>query len=114
MGIRLLFIFGSIFLLLVSFTSTSKAVVLNENCVINVLNRTVQVQPDGTWALPNVPSSMGQVRARATCVQNGITSVGETDYFSLVANTAIKVGAVNFGVSKIGRASGRERVCHYV
>lgn len=98
MGMNIKILFKLVMLLLlVGFASVSHAVILNENCVINVLNRTVQVQPNGTWALPNVPSSMGQVRARATCIQNGVTYVGETDYFALVANTSIKVGPVNFG-----------------
>lgn len=48
---------------------------LNENCIISVLNRTVQVKPDGTWVLPNIPANSGPVRARATCVQNGLTAI---------------------------------------
>jgi hypothetical protein len=41
---------------------------LNENCTVNIMNRTVQVQSDGSWALPNIPSFMGRVRARVTCI----------------------------------------------
>ena len=41
---------------------------LNEHCTVSVLNRTVPVNPDGSWVLPNVPANLGQVRARATCV----------------------------------------------
>lgn len=59
---------------------------LDENCIINVLNRTVSVQDDGTWLLANVPSNMGQIRARATCTRDGNTERGASDYFSIVNN----------------------------
>lgn len=45
---------------------------LNENCTVSILNRTAQARPDGTWIATNVPANFGQVRARATCVENGI------------------------------------------
>lgn len=66
--------------------SSSFAQQLNENCVVSVLNRNVRVNPDGTWVLPNVPAGIGQVRARATCVENGITRSGESDFFTISAN----------------------------
>ena len=28
-----------------------------ENCTVSVLNRTVRVNPDGSWVLPNVPGN---------------------------------------------------------
>src|ERR1700722_2887298 len=59
---------------------------LNQNCVVAVLNRTVQVNANGSWVLPNVPANFGLVRARATCVQNGITTFGQSALFSLSAN----------------------------
>lgn len=37
---------------------------LNENCVVSVLNRNVQVNPDGSWVLPNIPANFGPVRTR--------------------------------------------------
>ena len=49
---------------------------LNQNCTVSVLNRNVQVNPDGSWVLPNIPANVGQVKARATCVQNGMTGIG--------------------------------------
>ncbi len=42
---------------------------LNENCVISILNRTAQVQPDGSWRIANVPANFGALRARATRVE---------------------------------------------
>ena len=46
-------------LLIVAVTSHALPT-LDETCTVNVLNRTVQVQADGSWTLPNVPSNMGQ------------------------------------------------------
>ena len=51
-------------------------------CTVSIFNRTVQVNPDGSWELPNVPAGTGQVKARATCVENGITRSGESAFFS--------------------------------
>src|SRR5947207_1454237 len=51
---------------------------LNENCTVSILNRTAQVRPDGTWRIDNVPTGFGPVRARATCVENGVTRSGQS------------------------------------
>ena len=59
---------------------------LNESCTVSVLNRTVRVNPDGSWILPNIPANFGLVKARATCVQNGVTMSGESDFFTIAAN----------------------------
>lgn len=70
---------------------------LNEHCIVNILNRTIQVDKEGGWALPNVPSNMGKVRARATCTQpDGSTISGQSDYFTLTNNTITKVGEIKF------------------
>lgn len=63
----------------------SHAQPLNEHCVVSILNRTAQVRPDGSWQLPNVPANFGPVRARATCVENGVTRSGESELFTIVA-----------------------------
>lgn len=36
----------------------------------------MQVSPAGGWSMPNVPSNLGRVRARATCIQNNQTVSG--------------------------------------
>lgn len=59
---------------------------LDQNCVVSVLNRTVQVGADGSWQLPNIPAGFGPVRARATCVEGGATTFGQSDFFSIQAN----------------------------
>jgi hypothetical protein len=72
---------------------------LNQNCTISVLNRTVTVNPDGTWVLPNIPANFGQVKARATCVQNGVTTFGESDFFTVSANGAVNLPQITMGNS---------------
>ena len=72
---------------------------LNQNCTVSVLNRNVQVNPDGTWVLPNVPANIGQVKARATCVQNGVTISGESTFFTVPANGAVNLPTITLGSS---------------
>ncbi len=73
------------------------AATLNESCVVAVLNRTVQVKPDGTWILPNVPAGFGPVKARATCVTNGVTTSGESSYFTITANGGVDLPPIVIG-----------------
>ncbi len=74
---------------------------LNENCVISILNRTAQVQPDGSWRIDNVPANFGALRARATCVEGGVTLSGQSSLFAVEAGIAngfdaeIVLGAVD-------------------
>ncbi len=80
----------------VSAEAAVPSVTLNEDCTVHVLNRNIQVQKNGDWAMPNVPSTMGKIRARATCTQNGVIHHGQTDYFTVVADASIDVGAITF------------------
>ncbi len=97
---RLWMLLGGLYLIF-SQSMTAAAVpapvTLNENCVVNVLNRTIQVQPDGKWVLPNIPSTMGQIRARATCIVNGATYSGQSNYFTIVRNGVSDAGQIVFG-----------------
>src|SRR5437762_10382258 len=70
---------------------------LNQNCTVSVLNRTVPVNPDGSWVLPNIPANFGQVKARATCTQNGTTTFGESAFFTVPANGAVNLPAITLG-----------------
>src|SRR4051794_33001181 len=72
---------------------------LNQNCTVSVLNRNVPVNADGTWVLPNVPANIGQVKARATCVQNGVTISGESPLFTVTPNSAVNLPAIVLGSS---------------
>lgn len=70
---------------------------LNENCTVSVLNRTVRVNPDGSWVLPNIPANFGPVKARATCVKNGVTTFGESDFFTVPVNGALNLPRIILG-----------------
>src|SRR4029077_10856021 len=50
--------------------------------------------------LPNIPANAGQVKARATCVRNGVTISGESAFFTVPAN-----GVVNLPPIILGSAS---------
>ena len=73
-------------------SSSAEPLVLDQDCMVNILNRSVQGFPGGGFTMPNVPSTMGQIRARATCVRNGVTISGQTDYFSVINNATVNVG----------------------
>ncbi|WP_162251441.1 Ig-like domain-containing protein [Massilia sp. Root418] len=70
---------------------------LNENCTVSVLNRNVQAKADGSWVLPNLPANFGTVRARATCVQGGATTYGESAAFTIPANGSVTLPAITLG-----------------
>jgi len=87
------FLYASVLLLILVPCSVSFAD-LNENCTVSVLNRTANVKADGTWTIPNVPSNMGKVRVRATCVENGITRSGQSDWVTILTNNGINIGDI--------------------
>ena len=59
---------------------------LTPDCTDSVLNRTAQVDTNGNWSIANLPIGFGPVRARAVCVTNGTTSVGQSGLFTLIFN----------------------------
>jgi hypothetical protein len=69
---------------------------LNENCTVSVLNRTTQARADGSWVLPDVPANAGQVRARATCVENGLTRSGQSGLFVVPTDGVVDGIAISF------------------
>ncbi|MBL9128891.1 MAG: carboxypeptidase regulatory-like domain-containing protein, partial [Verrucomicrobiales bacterium] len=66
-----------------AWAATSVWAQLDENCTVTILNRSAQVNPGGWWGLPNVPREVGYFRVRATCVHDGVTTVGQSGYISL-------------------------------
>jgi hypothetical protein len=72
---------------------------LDENCTVSVLNRTVRVNHDGTWVLPNIPANFGQVKARATCMRAGVTTSGESDFFTIPANGSVSIPPIVLGAA---------------
>ncbi len=75
----------------------AQAAGLNDNCTISVLNRNVQAKADGTWVLPNLPANFGRVRARATCVEAGVTTYGESAEFTVPANGSVTLPPIVLG-----------------
>lgn len=69
---------------------------LNGNCVVSALNRSTRVQANGVWVLPNVPANTGRVRVRATCVENGVTRSGQSDFFTIPVNGVVRVAEIEF------------------
>ena len=69
---------------------------LKSGCVVSALNRTAPVDAEGVWVLPNVPANVGQVRVRATCVENGATRSGQSDFFSVPADGIVEVANIVF------------------
>jgi hypothetical protein len=71
------------FTTLFSMQAVAEELTLDDTCMVSVLNRTVQASTDGSWRLDNIPTFMGQVRARATCIREGLTVSGQTGYFTI-------------------------------
>jgi len=69
---------------------------LDDSCVVSALNRSARVQPNGVWVLPNVPANAGRVRVRATCVKDGDTHSGQSDFFTIPPNGTIEVAEILF------------------
>ncbi len=73
-----------------------EAQLLNEFCVVSALNRTAPVDADGIWVLPNVPANLGQVRLRATCIEDGVIDSGQSDFFTVPADGIVQVAEIVF------------------
>jgi hypothetical protein len=92
---------GLLVLFLVGMWPSVAAAQLDETCTVSILNRTAQVSHDGSWRIDNVPANFGPVRARATCVRDGVTRSGQSEYFTIRANSIngfdakIQLGAVD-------------------
>jgi hypothetical protein len=84
--------------LVVESPGSGGAPLLDPGCTVSVLNRSARVQSDGTWVLPNVPADQGQVRMRATCVEGGNSRSGQSDFFNLLPNRAVRVDRIRFDV----------------
>ena len=70
---------------------------LNQNCIVSVLNRNTPVAADGSWSLPNIPAGFVDVRARATCVNNGVTTSGQSATFTIPPNGGVNVPPIQLG-----------------
>ncbi len=74
-----------------------QAPVLDARCTVSALNRASQVQADGSWVLPNVPANVGEVRIRATCLEDdGTTRAGQSPFFVVPENGVVRVPDISF------------------
>ena len=87
---------GAVSAVLLAFSALPASAQLDETCVVSALNRTAPVDADGVWVLPNVPANLGPVRARATCVADGVTRSGQSEFFSVPADGIIEVAEIVF------------------
>ena len=71
---------------------------LDPSCLVSVLNRTARVDPDGVWVIPNVPSSLGQVRVRATCVRDDGLKSGQSGFFTVPEDGVVRVDDIVFDI----------------
>jgi hypothetical protein len=71
---------------------------IDQNCTATVQNRSVQVNPDGTFAIPNVPvDSLSLFRVRVLCKNpDGTTTPGQSGLLTFVPNSSTNVGAFDF------------------
>lgn len=72
---------------------------LDDKCVVAILNRTARAAEDGSWVIPNVPANAGRVRARATCMRDGVTTVGQSSFFDVPRNGVVNDVEIVFGTT---------------
>ena len=64
---------------------------LDDNCIASVLNRTVHVNANGAFAVPNVPVEPGLFRVRVVCERDGGVESGQSSFFALTGGDALAV-----------------------
>ena len=69
---------------------------LDDACVVSAFNRTAPVQADGSWVLPDVPTILGPVRIRATCLRDGQTLSGQSDLVTVPVDDTVFVPEIHF------------------
>jgi len=81
-----------------------------QNCQASIANRSVQVNPNGTFAIPNVPADIGFYRVRVVCKDPDSVRSGQSGFLSLIPNgetiaTNLKIGAVDPAPVSVALAS---------
>jgi DNA-binding beta-propeller fold protein YncE len=70
---------------------------VDSSCVVSILNLTTNVNDDASWIIPTVPANFGPVRARATCVRNGVTLFGQSDLFTVASAQVVSLPDITLG-----------------
>ena len=69
------------------------APVLDEHCTATIQNRAIQLSPDGSFAVPNVPADQTKARVRIVCQNaDGTVTRYQSDYITLDPNQPLNVG----------------------
>src|SRR5690606_13455341 len=66
------------------------------DCVVSALNRSVRVEADGSWVIPNVPAGSGAIRVRATCADQQGTRSGQSGLVEIPVDGAVEVEEISF------------------
>ncbi|MCZ6755323.1 MAG: hypothetical protein O7E49_08425, partial [Gemmatimonadetes bacterium] len=72
---------------------------LNEECTATILNRLVQVNADGTFAIGNVPVPLGAFRVRVVCERATGVERAQSPFVNGVPNGETPLGQITFGVT---------------
>ena len=72
------------------------AYALDENCTATILNRTINVEPTGTFAIPNVPVPAGAFRVRVICDFEGDIVKGQGPFVAGVPFGSTDLGEIDF------------------
>jgi hypothetical protein len=79
--------------------SPARAQRIDENCTASIGNRTVQVNRNGTFAIPDIPVDTGSLRVRVVCRDpDGTTRGAQSEFIVLVPNGSNQVGPLKLGV----------------
>jgi len=70
---------------------------LDAGCTVTLLNRSAQVRPDGSFAIPNLPVEPGLFRLRITCAEGGVTTGGQSSFVTLQPNGITVFSNFTFG-----------------
>ena len=68
-----------------------------DECTVSVMNQTVPVAKDGTWRLPNLPTSGGYVRVQLVCKGAFGIERGQSKFFTLTRNRMNAIVSIPFG-----------------
>lgn len=79
-------------------SSSVAAQTLDDNCIATIANRSVQVNPNGTYAIPNIPTDVGFYRVRVICnYSDGTSAQGQSNFVTLFANGNTAIPTIAFG-----------------
>src|ERR1051326_777721 len=72
----------------------------SQNCQASIANRSVQVNANGTFAIPNVPADIGFYRVRVVCKDPDSARSGQSGFLTLIPNgetiaSNLKIGEVD-------------------